>query len=315
MKASLKITVIYLVFGYAWILGSDTLLLKIAEIDGLERLTEYQNLKGLFFITITAIILYFLVGGFMAQLEAKVKALTEIKAELVKHQTDLELKNKELQDFAYVVSHDLKEPLRMVSSFTSLLEKRYHDQLDEKGHKYIEFAVGGAKRMQHMIDDLLEYTRLGRHDSEKEDVNINELVQEVLKNLSMKVNESNALIEVSDMPRIKAIKVLIKVLFQNLISNALKFSTNTHNPLIKIHAVEDDSHWHFQIQDNGIGIAEGKQREIFGIFKKLHSKDEYEGTGIGLAICKRIVELHNGKIYVVSGREQGSVFHFSLQKN
>jgi signal transduction histidine kinase/ligand-binding sensor protein len=225
----------------------------------------------------------------------------------------LERSNKELEQFAYVASHDLQEPLRMVASYTELLEERYKGRLDEKADKYIGYAVEGAKRMQGLINDLLVLSRVNTRGKPFEAVNCNDLVEKVLHGLSSTINEKQARIRVDHpLPTVTGDEGQLFQLFQNLISNAVKFH-GTENPVVKISARQDNSEWIFSFHDNGIGIDPQFFDRIFVIFQRLHERGAYQGTGIGLSIAKKIVERHGGRIRVESEPGTGSTFYFSLQ--
>ncbi|MES2285100.1 MAG: PAS domain S-box protein [Bacteroidota bacterium] len=236
-----------------------------------------------------------------------------------KIQTELDIKtnelarsNTELEQFAYVASHDLQEPLRMVTSYLQLLEKRYSDKLDQDAKEFISFAVDGSHRMRSLIQGLLAYSRVNRVKP-FEEINVNELLKEVLKNLSTSIIESNAIINSAELPKINGDPLLINQLFQNLIQNAIKFR-NDNNPEIDISCIEEKDDYLFSVKDNGIGIQTEYIDKIFVIFKRLNSREKYEGTGMGLAICKKIVERHGGKIWVESEFGKGSTFYFTIKK-
>jgi PAS domain S-box-containing protein len=220
--------------------------------------------------------------------------------------------NRELEQFAYVASHDLQEPLRMVSSFTQLLELRYHDKLDDDARDFIGFAVDGAIRMQNLINDLLEFSRIETKGDKFRTVNMNEVLKHSSNNLKISINESHAHVTSDNLPVLSADEGQMVQLFQNLIGNALKFCTKS--PKVHISSSEEADHYLFSVKDNGIGIEPQYFNKIFKIFQRLLPKDQYEGTGIGLAICKRIVERHGGRIWVESKPDSGSVFYFTINK-
>ncbi|MDP1746333.1 MAG: ATP-binding protein, partial [Bacteroidota bacterium] len=209
-------------------------------------------------------------------------------------------------------SHDLQEPLRMVTSYLQLLENRYKDKLDQDAKDFISFAVDGSNRMRSLIHSLLEYSRINRVKA-FEIIDVNILLKEVLENLSTAIKENKATIKINDLPKINGDPILINQLFQNLIQNAIKFK-NTRNPEIDISCKEEKDEYIFSVKDNGIGIQKEYIDKIFIIFKRLHSKEEYPGTGMGLAICKKIVERHGGKIWVESEFGKGSTFYFTIKK-
>lgn len=243
------------------------------------------------------------------------KDVTELKlAKNELEETILKLfkSNKELEQFAYIVSHDLKEPLRMVSSYVQLLQKKYKDKLDSDANDYIYYAVDGAKRMNELIEGLLDYSRVLTKEMIFEEVDLKKIIDEVLINLKFKIEEKKAIIKIkSDLPIIKANKINIMRVFQNLIENGLKFCKD--KPILEIFSEKKDNYYLFGIKDNGIGINNENRDRIFEIFQRLHSRNEYEGAGIGLSICKKIIERHNGKIWVESeGEGKGSTFYFTI---
>jgi hypothetical protein len=219
--------------------------------------------------------------------------------------------NKELEQFAYVASHDLQEPLRMVASFTRLLERRYKDRLDQDAREFIHYAVDGALRMQTLIDDLLAYSRVGARDIRFVPTDCNHPLNQALSNLRVAVEESQAIITRGTLPTIPCNASQMTQLFQNLISNAIKFR-GTATPRIHIAAESKQNEWLFSVRDNGIGIDPRYKEQVFKIFQRLHSRDEYAGTGIGLALCMKIVELHKGAIWLESELGKGATFYFTL---
>ncbi|MFC9515141.1 ATP-binding protein [Nocardiaceae bacterium NPDC056970] len=235
-------------------------------------------------------------------------------AKLDAQTVELRRSNAELEQFAYVTSHDLQEPLRKVASFCQLLEKRYGDVLDERGLQYIDFAVDGAKRMQVLINDLLTFSRVGRMSDGFGPVPLDHAVDKALSNLAASVDESGVRIDRPDrLPEIEGDPTLLTMLWQNLIGNAIKFARPDTAPEISI-SVEHrpDGMWLVSVQDNGIGIGEQFADKIFVIFQRLHARDEYTGTGIGLALCKKIVEYHGGQIWLDTTYSGGARFEFTL---
>ena len=225
----------------------------------------------------------------------------------------LEQKNKELEQFAYVASHDLQEPLKTISSFIELFKEHYHEKIDKTGEKYIYYILQSSNRMKQLISELLEYSRIGKAKIE-EKVDFNKVVQNVLSYLRATIEEKKAQIHVEQLPSLKANPLEMKQLFMNLISNAIKFQKPNESPVIQISAVKRKNHWQFCVQDNGIGIDKRHQDKIFIIFQRLHPTSVYEGTGLGLALCKKIVEFHNGEIWVESEPGKGSAFYFTIKE-
>ncbi len=243
------------------------------------------------------------------------KEIAERKAtadELREKSEELARSNLELQQFAYIASHDLQEPLRAISGFTELLEKRYKGQMDERADKYINFIIDGTKQMNQVIFDLLEYSRVQTKAHEFGLIDMNTSLKQALRNLQASIKEKDAVISADPLPKLSADGVQITQLFQNLIGNALKFQKPEATPKIHVSAREQGDAWIFSVTDNGIGIDPQYTERIFKIFQRLHAKGEYEGTGIGLAICRRIVERHRGEITVRSEPGVGSTFSFTL---
>lgn len=220
--------------------------------------------------------------------------------------------NKELADFAYIASHDLQEPLRMVTSFLQLLSVQYKDKLDDNAHEYIQFAVDGAKRMYDLINNLLAYSRVQTKGKPFEKVDTNLILKNVLNNLALSINERSAVIKYDELPEIYADETQLVQLFQNLIQNSIKFSTG--NPCIYLSWTSNTDFYTFSITDEGIGIESKYFDRIFQIFQRLNPREQYEGIGAGLAICKRIVERHGGKIWVESDPGNGSTFFFTIPR-
>jgi PAS domain S-box-containing protein len=241
--------------------------------------------------------------------------LVELNSNLQKHAKELAVSNADLEQFAYVASHDLQEPLRMVTSFLTQLEKKYGDVIDEKGKKYIAFAVDGAKRMRQIILDLLEFSRVGRTEDTNEELDLNELVEDIKILFRKQIEEKNAVIQVDRLPVINAYKTPMRQVFQNLISNALKYTRTDVACYIHIAVKESEKEWQFEVSDNGIGIAQEFYDKIFIIFQRLHNREEFSGTGMGLAVTKKIIENDGGKIWVRSEEGKGTGFYFTILKN
>ncbi|MBU1076873.1 MAG: PAS domain S-box protein [Spirochaetes bacterium] len=237
----------------------------------------------------------------------------QMEKELKKTMEDLERSNRELEQFAYVASHDLQEPLRTVASFVQLLAQRYSDKLDKNAKEFIDFAVDGAKRMKELINDLLLFSRVGTHGNKPIAISVLKVVKGVLDSLQQSIKESKAIITYDKLPVLQADENQMIQLFQNLIGNALKFSKGP-SPKVHISVKENKEFYTFSIKDNGIGIESQYFDRIFIIFQRLHDKSVYGGTGIGLAVCKRIVERHEGKIWVESNPDKGSTFYIRIPK-
>jgi len=231
--------------------------------------------------------------------------------ERTEYRKRLEESNERLEQFAYAASHDLQEPLRMVTSYLQLIEQRYGDELDEDGEEFIEFAVDGAERMRTMIDGLLEYSRVESQGDPFESHDLNDVLADVREDLQMQIDESGAEIMADDLPRVDGDPSQLRQVFQNLLSNAIEYSGD-QPPSVGISAERDGHEWIISIQDDGVGIDSEDQDRIFEVFQRLHSQDEHPGTGIGLSLCRRIVERHDGELWVESKTGDGTTFSFTL---
>ena len=234
-----------------------------------------------------------------------------LEQKIIERTSQLEAANKELQQFAYIASHDLQQPLRTVSNYMHIFEEDYIEQLDDNARKYLASVNKATRRMSNLINSLLDFTKL-THSKKLTYVDCNQLIADVIADLNMIIQDSNAIIEVSSMPHLNLYDIEIRQLFQNLILNAIKFHVNGNQPLIKIYSENMNSKWKFSVSDNGIGIDPAFFDRIFNIFQRLDSNSKYEGNGIGLANCKKIVQLHHGEIWVESIKGKGSIFHFTI---
>ncbi len=245
---------------------------------------------------------------------ASVVDITERKRseELVREKVlELQRSNEDLQQFAYVCSHDLQEPLRVISNYTQLIAKRYRGQLDENADDFIQFVVDASKRMQGLINDLLIYSRVQSRSQEFREANCSTLISMAIANLSLAIQENQAQFVIDKMPTVIGDPTQLLQLFQNLLANAIKFRSESA-PLIHVKVDKRFGEWHFMIEDNGIGFDIQYAERIFVIFQRLHTREQYSGSGIGLSICKKIVERHGGRIWVESSPGRGTTFHFTL---
>jgi light-regulated signal transduction histidine kinase (bacteriophytochrome) len=220
--------------------------------------------------------------------------------------------NEDLKQFAYVASHDLQEPLRMVASYTQLLAERYGDQLDDKAHKFIAYAVDGASRMQTLILDLLAFSRVETRAQPFKSVDAQSALGAAIVNLKAVIDETGSLVTTDDLPQVRADESQLTMVFQNLINNGIKFQNERHPAHIHVSAQPQNGCWCFSVQDNGIGIDAKYKDKIFLVFQRLHTRSEYPGTGIGLALCKRIIDRHGGRIWFESSPGQGTTFFFTI---
>jgi signal transduction histidine kinase len=231
--------------------------------------------------------------------------------ELAAKVAELARSNAELEQFAYVASHDLQEPLRMIANYTQLLAERYRGQLDEQADKYIHYAVDGASRMQALIQDLLKFSRVGKAEIVPRSTDCRAVVEQALNNLQAAVQESGAVVHWNRLPVVMADSAQLTQVFQNLFANAIKFH-GAETPRIQIDSEKKDQGWVITVSDNGIGIPQENWQDIFVIFRRLHTRDEYAGNGIGLSICKKIIERHGGKIWIEAQATPGCCFKFTL---
>jgi len=250
--------------------------------------------------------------GMRRRIRAELAAVEEARELLAAQAEELARSNADLEQFAYVASHDLQEPLRKVTSFCQLLQRRYQGQLDERADQYIEFAVDGAKRMQQLINDLLAFSRVGRTTDEFVEVDCDEALDRALHNVETALEEAGAeIVRTTKLPTVSGDPSLLTALFQNVIGNAVKFRSEAP-PRVEIACDRVDGEWAFRVADNGIGIDEAYAERVFVIFQRLHAKELYPGTGIGLALCKKIVEFHGGRIWIDSQAGSGTTVCWTL---
>lgn len=248
------------------------------------------------------------------RVDERTKDLLETQEALLARARELERTNQELEQFAYVASHDLQEPLRTITSFIQILNRRHGDKLGNEAEEYMDFVVDGAKRMQGLINELLEYSRAGRSKSPLRQIDLNQVIENVRSNLHVRMEESGCKIIAPDLPTVTGDSRQLLQLFQNLTDNAIKFKSDK-TPEVRISCEEHPDHFLIGVADNGIGIREKYKERVFVIFQRLHTRDEYPGNGIGLAICKKIIERHGGQIWLDTNYEDGCRFWFKLSKN
>ncbi len=299
------VVILPIIFGLIWNYGSNS-----GFYDD-----EFSIVLLIFSIIIFLSIMVWITANSVKKIDDESKFLEmeyqESLEEKVRDRTkELEQSNKDLQQFAYVASHDLKEPLRMISSFLQLLERRYKDKLDDDANEFIGFAVNGAQRLDYMIEDLLEYSRVANKERKFKDVDVNKVLDQTILNLKPTIDDNNSEISYNKLPTIFGDEYLLVLLFQNLISNSIKYRRGI--PKINISAIRESNQYLFRVKDNGIGISQEHLERIFTIFQRLHTKEEYEGTGIGLAIAQKIVHQHGGEIWAESELGKGTTFYFTI---
>lgn len=273
------------------------------------------SILGLLFSFTLAFLFYNLVNQprvLKKLVEEKTQDLALLNEALQKRAQQLTNSNKELEQFAYIASHDLQEPLRMINNFLTQLEKKYADQLDDKAKQYIHFAVDGAKRMRAIILDILEFSRIGKYEEAPQQVNMNQVLDEVCTLLNNIIVEKQATIQYDNLPILITHPLPVQQIFMNLISNSLKYCNEEIKPIVTISAEEKQDFWEFSVTDNGIGIDKEYYERIFEIFQRLHSRGEYSGTGVGLAIVKKTVENLGGNVWLSSEVNVGSTFYFTI---
>jgi signal transduction histidine kinase len=288
----------FVFFGFLFIFErSQSMVLK--ELTEKNRLLETQNIL--------------LENQNLLLVEQKKEISTQTEALKLKDEK-LSKSNHELQNFAYAASHDLKEPLRMIGMYTQLLQKRIKSTLDERSVEYMFYMTDGVKRMQKLLDDLLTYSRLGKNEEDIQDIDLNKTLFSVTQNLTVAIKDTNTFVSGSNLPTIRASSTEMIQLFQNLIANAIKFRKEGVVPEITLESHENDKDYTISLSDNGIGIKQAYQEKVFDIFTKLHSASQYEGSGIGLATCKKIVEELGGRMWLTSTEGVGTTFYFTLPK-
>jgi signal transduction histidine kinase len=294
-----------------------TLRVQTYHLDAMYYLITYSGL----FIIIVGVVLIFASGQTLiikalnekkAELEQQKKEITQQAQELKEAQTQLQISNNELEQFAYAASHDLKEPLRMIGSYTQLIKRKLSSSLDENTAEYMNYVTDGVSRMDKLLTDLLEYSRLGRSNAKAKDTDLNEILFVVINNLMTSMKDTKTEIFSNQLPTITATSTEMMQLFQNLIANSIKFRRKDEQPVIEITHLQKDNHHIFLFSDNGIGIPEESHQSVFNIFERLHSRSEYEGSGIGLATCKKIVKNLGGDIAVMPKNRPGTTIKFTI---
>jgi signal transduction histidine kinase len=292
----------------------------VGEMDRFHSAIEQERIKSIVLVIFSAAFTTILltahvltISRYIRRQSRSLAALRQSEQRQYQAQEELARSNTELEQFAYIASHDLQEPLRTIAGYVQLLQRRYQGKLDDDADLFIRYAVEAAARMRNLITDLLAYSRVGRAETVNTAVDTNVLMETVIAQLQGSLTESGGKITYAALPRVWGNEDQLGMLFQNLLSNALKFHRD-EPPIAHVSATKEGGFWRFAVQDNGIGIAPEYQEQIFVIFKRLHSNKAYEGTGIGLAVCKKIVERHGGCIWLESVPGQGTTFYFTLQE-
>ncbi|HUZ74959.1 MAG TPA: ATP-binding protein [Stellaceae bacterium] len=289
--------------------------LRQQALSLLEQRQDHFHFEA--YMTVSLIVVGLLLSGGLAAtsvalLRREIAARQAIETALRERQAALARSNDELDQFAHIASHDLQEPLRMISSYTQLLRRRYAGKLDSDADEFIGYAVDGTKRMQALINDLLNFSRVSSAARPLEPVDLEATLHDTLKDLEIRIEDCGATVTHGPLPTVCGDSVQLRQLLLNLIGNGMKFQPPERKPAVDVSAVLEGHEWHFGVRDNGIGIDAQYFKNLFQIFKRLQSGDEYPGTGIGLAVCKKIVERHGGQIWIESALGQGSTFLFTL---
>ena len=285
---------------------------EIRELEGQEKINQLRNWSFIG-LAIAALMLGILGVIFIRyRIQTKTnRLLSEQKNEIETKNRELELSNLELEDFAHAVSHDLKQPLRTIGSYTGVIKHKYGQVLGAEAQEYMAYVNNGVHQMHHLLSDLLLYAKIGHNDQQREWIDLNEVLREVVSNLNNQIQSKEAILKIGSMPTIFGYQSGFIQVFQNIISNALKFQGD-QPPLIQVTHTRIENHHQFRIRDNGIGIKPEYQTQIFKAFQRLHTQEEYPGTGIGLAICHKVIKQHGGRIWVESEEGAGSSFYFTL---
>lgn len=306
MKSELKITLLYIIIGILWIFLSDHFVLLFITKNTQEQITNFQNIKGTFFIISTGILLYILLKRHNSAIRQKIYELKEKSIEFEKT-------NKELENYFFLASHDLQEPNRIIISFLTNLEKKYKHNIDEQGHNYIKYAIEGAYYMRKSILNLQEHTKIGKNITIST-IDLNLILEIIINEYKDELNKENSCIAISNLPTIQTDENLIYLIFKNLIENAIKFKKQEENLDLTISFKEESDHWEFTCSDNGIGIEPEYHNKIFELFQRLNFNTKNQGTGVGLSITKKAIEILGGKIQLYSKINNGSSFRFTLPK-
>jgi len=307
----LLLIVLMLIFFVGYLVAAGLVISNNADLIAI--VTGFVFLFGAVFVTITVQTGYSTIAEIQKLYKTSEQAqrLEKAQVELINMNKQLISKNEELEQFAYMASHDLQEPLCTINSYVELLQDDYKGRFDDNADKYLQFISSASYRISELVKGLLSYALLGRN-RELTMVDCNALIQDIQSNMVFRISETNTQLKIDDLPSVKGSKIELGLLFQNLLVNAIKFHKKNTTPEIKISAKKEHDFWKFSFEDNGIGIASENIEKIFVIFHRVYSKSKYEGSGIGLAHCRKIVELHGGNIWVSSHPNEGSTFSFTI---
>lgn len=314
MKPALKITIVYLLFGTIWIILSDS---ASEYLFGHSKAKEgsFQLVKGIFYVCMTGIFLYFLINRYQKKLEEKVKELKQLNKSLVIEKEKIKASNEQLENFADTASHDLKSPLRTISTLVQRFKVKFKDKLNADSAKYLEIIEDSSNKLNEKISETLRFSKVHHYNEEQEVVDLNELLESIKSNIRTVIDEKNAKIKYTNLPKINSSKNLLYQVFQNLIDNSIKYSKPETLPIVEVDFEGLDDKWKFCVKDNGIGIANANHKKIFKKYHRIRNKKEIEGSGIGLSIVNEIIEKLHGKIWVESDLGKGTSICFTLPKS
>lgn len=314
MKSALKITLIYLFFGIAWIVSTD-IASEYLLSDSKNKEGSFQLIKGIFYVCTTGILLYFLINRYQKKLEEQVKELKRLNESLKIEKEKIKESNEQLENFADTASHDLKSPLRTISTLIQRFQIKFKDHLSEDSVKYLELIEDSSKKLNEKISETLRFSKVHHYKEKREAVDLNELLKSIENNITTVIEENNATIKYSNLPEINSSKNLLYQVFQNLIDNSIKYSKPNTPPIIEVTYEDFGDKCKFCVKDNGLGISKENNEPIFEKYHRINNKDENEGSGIGLSIVKEIVEKLHGEIWVESTLGEGTSIYFILPKN
>lgn len=314
VKSALKITLIYLFIGILWIILSDS---ATEYIIGSAKSKEHsiQLIKGIFYVCITGALLYILINRYQKKLEEQVKQLKQLNESLKKEKEHIKASNEQLENFADVASHDLKSPLRTISTLIQRFKIKFKDNLTEDSAQYLQIIEDSSKKLNEKISETLRFSKVHHYKDQHEEVDLNELIKSIENNFRTIIDEKKVKINYPELPKINSTKNLLYQVFQNLIDNSIKYSKSDQVVIINVKIKDLESHWQLCVEDNGLGIAKENHNSIFEKYNRINNDNEYEGSGIGLAIVKEIVDKLHGKIWVESELGQGTTICFTLPKN
>ncbi|MEX2483024.1 MAG: ATP-binding protein [Brumimicrobium sp.] len=316
MKTTIKITLVYLLFGTLWILLSDNLLNFYFDDSEVIDKHYFQIIKGVSYVLVTGVLLYVLIRKFKIKEDEKIKELEQLNIKLKEEQKKMKISNEQLEHFADVASHDLKSPLRTISTLIQRFKTKFEDHLTDESSEYLEIIENSSKKLYNKIDDTLRFSKMHHTEEMFETVDLNLIVQNIIKDFETNISDKNAVIKVEEFPKINSSKTLLYQVFQNLIDNAIKYSKSNASPVITVGTLDSKSeeNWTFYVKDEGIGIDLANHKKIFDRYHRVDENSQNEGSGIGLSIVSQIIEKLNGKVWIESELNKGTTIYFTIPK-